>query len=415
MRAPSTGRVRRVTSGRRKLVVRALVVLGLAIPAGWALYARARGPHVPTLCASRSDVIETVVASGRVMPLARVDLGPVVLGTVRAVHVSEGDRVEAGALLVELDDREARAAVDRAMASVRGARAGAGRVRTLSSRVAGSDLTSAEAALARAEADLTRQEDLIARGATTRAELDTAGIAVTQARAALDAARARSEGAARGGSEARGAAASLAEAEADLAGAEARLSYHRIVAPSAGVVTTRAAEPGAVVQPGAVLVTLALDGPVRLRIEPDESTLATVRIAQPALASAEAFPDERFDATVSFVAPAVDPLRGTVEVRLEVATPPAYLRTDMTVSVEIEVARRAGVLALPATAVHDVGTAAPWVLALEGDRVRRVDVTLGAIGGDVVEITGGIDEGARLVPASAVGIEPGMRVRADAP
>jgi HlyD family secretion protein len=111
----------------------------------------------------------------------------------------------------------------------------------------------------------------------------------------------------------------------------------------------------------------------------------------------------------------VDAQRGTVEVKLRVPEPPQYLRQDMTVSVDIEVARSPGALALPTEAVRDATGASPWVLRVEGEgmgsRAVRRNVDLGLRGTGWVEIRSGLEPGDRVVPAAAP-IQPGSRVRA---
>src|SRR5690606_21066338 len=142
----------------------------------------------------------------------------------------------------------------------------------------------------------------------------------------------------------------VAEAEARLSSARVALADASLRAPADGLVVRRLVDPGAVVAPGAPLLVFVADGATRLVVEPDESNLALLEVGQRALASADAFPDRAFPARLSWIAPAVDPARGTVEVRLEVPRPPAYLRADMTVSVEIEVARVDDGLTVPASA-----------------------------------------------------------------
>jgi HlyD family secretion protein len=82
----------------------------------------------------------------------------------------------------------------------------------------------------------------------------------------------------------------------------------------------------------------------------------------------------------------------------------------MTVSVDIEVARSPGALALPADAVRDATGAAPWVLLVEGGRAVRRKVELGLRGTGWVEIRSGLSAGDRVVPAGAP-IQPGTRLR----
>ena len=112
---------------------------------------------------------------------------------------------------------------------------------------------------------------------------------------------------------------------------------------------------------------------------------------------------------MALLAPQVDPLRGTLEVRLDVPRPPVFLRPAMTVSVEIETGRAAGVLVVPQTAVADLATAASSVLVLEEGRVESRPVTLGLRGQGVVEVVTGLRAG-ELVVAPRPGLKPGARV-----
>src|SRR5690606_11363374 len=110
-----------------------------------------------------------------------------------------------------------------------------------------------------------------------------------------------------------------------LSRAKVDLSQTRVLAPSDGVILRRLAEPGDVVNAGASLFVLSTEGVTRAVIEPDERSLAQLAIGQTARVSTEAFPSESFEATLSYIAPAVDPHRGTIEVRLDIAQPPRYV------------------------------------------------------------------------------------------
>jgi len=387
------------------------VVLGLVGLVAAGLWARSRGPSVVVVRARRAEVVQTVVASGRVLPPSRLEIASVVLGAVRAVHVDVGDRVTAGQVLVELDDADARAQLERARAAVGSAQARRTSLSRLTSRVAGTDAERAAAAVAQARATVERYERLRAVEAVTGVELENARTALVQAEAAQRAAVTTATEQSSTGSEGRALVAGVTLARADITAAEARLAQFRIVTPVDGVVLTRSVEPGDVAQPGVVLLVIASTGDTTVRIDPDETTLSLLREGLPAIASAEAFPTERFEALVASIAPSIDAERGTVEVSLRVPEPPAYLRTDMTISVEIECDRHANALSVDAEAVRDVGTERPWVMLVVGDRTERRDVTLGLRGRDAVEILEGLAEGDRAVPATEGGVEPGMRVR----
>jgi HlyD family secretion protein len=388
-----------------------LALLGVAAAVWFAL--RSRGPEVLALRPTRREVVQTVVASGRVRAAAEVNVGATLAGVVRTVGPREGARVREGEVLVTFVDDALVAQVAQARAGVSLAQAHAGQLRQVGSPVAGEAVRQAQAAAQAAAQTWSRQRALFATGAVAAAELEAARRARDIADSQLAAARLTAAGARPGGSDGRVAGATLAQAQAALLVAEARLAEATVRAPAPGVVLRRAVEPGDIASPGRVLLTLLRDGPTELQITPDERNLALLRLGQSALASSEAFPTERFGATVSYLAPAVDAQRGTVEVRLAVPSPPAYLRTSMTVSVEVEVRRRANVLTLPPDAVRDAATPRPWVMVVEGDVARRRDVQLGAVGGDRVEVTAGVREDDVVVPsAGAPSTRVGRRVRA---
>ena len=93
-------------------------------------------------------------------------------------------------------------------------------------------------------------------------------------------------------------------------------------------------------------------------------------------------------AEVSFIGPAVDPQRGTVEVKLRVPEPPDYLRAGMTVSVDVLVARRERALTVPRESVRQDERGA-WVLVVREGRAVRQPVSLGLLGDARVELASG--------------------------
>ena len=99
-----------------------------------------------------------------------------------------------------------------------------------------------------------------------------------------------------------------------------------------------------------------------------------------------------------------------MEVKLRVPDPPPYLRQDMTVSVDIEVARRSGTVVAAADTIFGASGVQPWVLAVVDHRATKKPVTLGLRGEGQVEILDGAAPGDRLIPV-ATGVTPGQRVR----
>ena len=200
------------------------------------------------------------------------------------------------------------------------------------------------------------------------------------------------------------------QARANLATARSRLSYTVIKAPRDGTLISRNVERGNVVQPANVLMTLSPSGDTQLVVQIDEKNLGLIAIGQKAIASADAYPNETFAAEVIFVNPGIDLQRASVEVKLRVPQPPAYLRQDMTISVDIETATRPGALVGSAAGIQGLYSGAPWVMKAENGRAVHHDVKIGIVSGGKAEILEGAKEGDLLI-SSITPIKDGARVR----
>lgn len=379
-------------------------LLALAL-VGAGVYAtrRVRGKVVRIIHASRGPLLQTVVTSGRVRP-QRLRLSALTTGRVTAVLADEGTRVQAGEVLVELDDREARARVAEARAALAHARVERRTVGSLQLDQAQEVLRQAEARAEEARRDLTRLEKLAKHGAVATATLEQGRTTLQVNDSALREARLQHASLGKRGVRARGAEAAVEQAQASLALAQAHLDYCQIRAPLPGIVIAREVQVGDVLREGEPALELAASASTELLAELDERNLALLAPGQAALASAEAFPDERFSARVSFIAPAVDPQRGTVEVRLQVDDPPAYLRPDMTVSIDIEVAKKEAALTLPLEAIRDLA-GSPHVLTLRDGRVLRRPVDVGIRDARRAELLGGFEEEVPVIVGE--GAQPG--------
>ncbi|HEY0491215.1 MAG TPA: efflux RND transporter periplasmic adaptor subunit [Telluria sp.] len=385
---------------KRKWLYAAAALVAIAAT-GWAARPLLLGPEVSVATVARREVVQTVVASGRVETPLRVDIGSQVTGAIAAIPVAEGQAVQAGQILIELDHAEDAAAVEQARAAVAQAEARLRQLRQLSLPVAQQAMRQAAANLGTAKRQYQRSEELFARGFVGQAALDEARRSLDIADSQYASASLQARSMAEDGSDLLMARATLDQARAALRVAQSRLGYTTIRAPVAGVLIARSAERGDVVQPGKVLMVLSPHGRTQLVVQIDEKNFALVRVGQPALASADAFPDDRFVARLAYINPAVDPQRGSVEVKLDVARPPSYLRQDMTVSVEIEVARRPEAIVVPTEAVHDSASRAPWVLKVAGRRLQRQTVALGANGSGSTEIVAGLRPATWSLPTQA--------------
>ena len=385
----------------------------VVVAAAVALIVRARGPVVHTTSATRRDLEQHIVASGRVRVPTRVQIAAQTAGLVVAVGAVEGQRVKAGDLLVQIDDGAERAAAAQAEAAVGQAQARVGQLRRVGAIVATESLRQAQTNLEHAETELARTTKLVDAKAVAAVELETAQRAVDIARAQKAAAEAQQIAAAPLGADSRVALTALLQAQAQLAGAKVRLAQTKIVALQRGTVLTRAVEPGDVVQPSRTLLVMAADADVQLVFQPDERNLAWIQLGQQARASADAYPQDTFAAAVSYIAPSVDPQRGSVEVRLAVAAPPAYLKPDMTVSIDLTVAAKRNALTLASDALRGIATGSPSVLTVEDGKVASRSVRLGIRGEGTIEIASGLDEAAEVIVPDGRPLEPGTRVRTE--
>jgi HlyD family secretion protein len=395
---------------RRPSVWIAVVAVALAAVVWWM---RARGPAVETVIAERRDLEQHLVASGRVRVPTRLSISSQLAGLVVAVGAVEGQRVAAGDLLVQLDDAAERAAVAQAEAAVKQAQARVDQLRRVGAIVATEALRQAETNLAKAQLELTRSTKLAQSGAVPAVEAENAQRAVDLATAQRTAAAAQQLASTPLGADSRVALTAQLQAQAQLAAAKVRLGQTRIVATQPGTVLARSVEPGDVVQPARALLEIAADSAVELVFFPDERNLAWLRLGQVAKVAADAFPAQLFEATVSYLAPAVDPQRGSVEVRLAVAAPPPILKPDMTVSIDLTIAAKAQVVTVPSEVVHGAATAAPWVHVVERGRAVRRAVKVGLRGDGAVEIVDGLAAGAEVIVPSGRPLADGARVRAE--
>ncbi len=388
----------------------AALVVALAAGTGWWLWQR--GPLVPAVAVVSAPLVRTLQFSGRVATSSRVDVGSTVTGRVAQVAVAEGAAVKQGQVLLRLETDELRAALDQARAAERQAAARLAGLRTSGRSAAQAVVTQSDSVLVAAQAELQRTRELVARGFVSQARLDEAQRAVDVARAQQSGARAQSSALGDQGSDVAQAEAQLALARAATAAAQARLAQAVIESPADARVLLRSVEPGQIVQPGRALFSLALSGPLQLVAQVDERYLQQLQPGQTASVLADAFAGQRFMARVASIAPLVDAQRGAVEVKFTPAEPhPAFLREDMTLSIEVETARRDRALVVPVDALRGDG-ASPEVLLARDGRAERRTVRLGLRTLQAVEVLEGLAAGDVVLLGSAVPA-PGARVRVD--
>jgi HlyD family secretion protein len=396
-----------------KTLIRALrVLLLVAVVAGGAIAWRQRPVDVAVVEARYAPLVRSLRFSARVEALSRVDVGSTVTGRVLRVLGTEGLQVRKDDLLLELESQELQAALAQAQASRQQALARLAGLRSTGRGSVQAALAQAQAAATAAQAEFERVQQLVAQQFLSASRLDDARRSRDVAAAQLDAARSQVQAVSDTGTDVVQAQAQLQLADAGIAAAQARLAQTRLRAPADAQVLLRQVEPGQIVQPGKALLTLALQGPTQLSAQVDERFLDQLALEQPAAVVADAYPGRRFAARVLSIAPAVDPQRGAIEVKFAlVGDAPAFLREDMTLSIEVETGRRPRALVVPIAALTSGAdpTRATLRVVLDG-RIEERDVRLGLRTMGAAEVRAGLAEGDEVVLRPAR-VADGARVR----
>ena len=347
------------------MLIIAIVVLGVAVVYVNLAFERATGPEVEVEAVQHRYLEAIVSAPGTIVPQLTVDISANTMGRVTRLAFDEGDRVENGEFLLEIDPETLRAAVDRGEASLQASRS--------SQRQAEVAVETARVNLELARDNLERQEhlwelQLVSREAYERALNDVAlretELQAREVEVATQAQRIRQE-------------------EANLDSARYELTKVTITSPIAGVVTRRNIEEGETVvvgtmnNQGTVLATIADLSVIEAEVEVDETDIPSVEFGQIATVTIDAFPDEEFSGVVTEIgnSPIQPAGAGTgagtqattfkVVVTLDEAIP--GVRPGFTCTADITTAIRSDSLAIPIQAA----TVREVVLDANGNVVRQ--------------------------------------------
>lgn len=348
---------------RRRVVALAAIAAVVAF-ASWRLLAGRSGGeeapatdvavHVDTV--ARATLHRFIAAYGTVEPEPALDgrpaagalISPLLDGVVASVDAVEGRRVTAGTVLVRLDSRVARIALERA-----------------------------EAEADVAEQAFDRQEQLLAVDGTSR-------------RAYLEARQRRDA------------------AQADLATARTELSYMNLAAPLNGVVTHVTARPGQRVGMGTVLAQVVDLSRLVVMADVPAAEIGGVAVGRPVrLGTGEDGPQGE----VVAVGKDVDPGTGTYRVLASVPADAGLMPGEFT-EVHIDAEERPDVLAVPEASVVTRGGEGSWIMVVRDDQATRVPVTPGLADQGLVEIAGdGVGTGMTVVTVEAYSLPEETRVR----
>ncbi|WP_049722666.1 efflux RND transporter periplasmic adaptor subunit [Gilvimarinus polysaccharolyticus] len=368
-----------------------------------------RGPVVSGLAVELMPLELRVVASGEVRYQSLAHIGSEITGTVIARHVIEGDWVNSGDLLIELNPSELQSRLDQAKTQLQ-------QLHKVSRPQAQAALAEAQDNLSQANREASRREALAAEGLIAAEQVEQAQRLKLNTQTALTRAQLSAEALAAGSTEEQ-------LLQQRVASAEAELAKTRIYAPFTGRVQTRNVEPGDLVQPGKVLLEIARsdgldrygtpgDG-LEVVVALDEKNFAPLQLQQQVQLIADAWPEQTVPGVVSFIAPVVDSGRGTIDIHISVlgdaADQRSKLLNGMTVSANIMVADRERTLVLPNDYLQVNASGKPQVLHWSNGTVKPVEVQLGLRNMTHSEITTGLAQGDIVLQTE--GLNKGQRVR----
>lgn len=204
----------------------------------------------------------------------------------------------------------------------------------------------------------------------------------------------------------------LAAARASLAAAQARLGDRVIRAPFTGVIGLTSVTPGTYVSPGAVIATLDDTDVVRVDFPVPERYLGVLRTGTPLTATIDAYGDEPFSGRIALIDTRVNEQTRSVTARAEIPNPGGRIRPGMAVRVAIQEGQRTSIAAPEAAVQYEGAGAFVYRIAKRdnGSVAQRVVVETGAVEGGFVEITSGLTAGDHIVASGLNRIQPGAPI-----
>ena len=352
---------------------------------------------------TRADVARSVVATGKIQPITKVEVKSKASGIVEKLYVDINNVVHKGQQLAQLDQQEIVAQVEAQRAQLAGAQAN---VSTYEANIEQDKVNAAAPDLPMYKATLDRNLEMQKEGIVSRQALDDANkdylAALTRrdsskAQVGVDSARLKQ------------ARAQVMQSQASLKQLEEQLSYTTIVAPMDGVILSRDVEIGDAVSSilvlGSTATLVMTEGDINevyVQGKVDEADIAHVYMAQPARIKVESFRDRVFEGKVTKIAPlGVEKDNVTTfEVRVSINNPGGELKANMTANAEILLDEHKGVLTVPENAViydnlKNASVEIPDKKQKEGK--RKVAVKVGLSNGAVTEIVSGLKEGDTVV------------------
>ena len=352
---------------------------------------------------NKGDVARSVVATGKIQPITKVEVKSKASGIVEKLYVDINNVVHKGQQLAQLDQQEILAQVEAQRAQLAAAEAN---VSTFEANIEQDKVNAAAPDLPMYKTTLDRNMQMQKEGIVSRQALDDANKDYLAALTRRDSAKAQIGV---DSAKLKQAKAQVMQSKASLKQLEEQLSYTTIVAPMDGVMLSRHVEIGDAVSSilvlGSAATLVMTEGDVNevyVQGKVDEADIAHVYMAQPARIKVESFRDRTFQGKVTKIAPlGVEKDNVTTfEVRVSINNPGGVLKANMTANAEILLDEHKGVLTVPENAViydgqKNASVEIPDKSQKEGK--RKLPVKVGLSNGSVTELLSGLKEGDAVV------------------
>jgi HlyD family secretion protein len=387
------------------LTVGVLLFVGLVV-GGIALARLVKGSSIdPNRLAkvTRGDVTRSVVATGQIQPITKVEVKSKASGIVEKLYVDINNQVKKGQQLAQLDQQEILAQVDAQRAQLASAEAN---VSAYDANIEQDKVNAAAPDLPMYKATLDRNLEMKKSGIVSQQALDDTNKEYLAALTRRDSAKAQIGV---DTAKLKQAHAQVLQSQASLKQLEEQLSYTTIVAPMDGVILSRDVEIGDAVSSilvlGSTATLVMTEGDINqvyVQGKVDEADIAHVYMDQPARIKVESFRDRTFNGKVTKIAPLgvqKDNVT-TFEVRVSIDNPGGELKANMTANAEILLDEHKGVLTVPENAVmydNQKNASVQVPDSKQKDGVRKVSVKVGLSNGSVTEIVSGLKEGQQVV------------------
>ncbi|HEX5080859.1 MAG TPA: efflux RND transporter periplasmic adaptor subunit [Blastocatellia bacterium] len=351
----------------------------------------------------RGDIARSVVATGRIEPITKVEIKSKANGIIKELKVDVGDIVTPGQTLAELDKEDLAARVREAKAAMIGAESN---LKAAEAEVAKNKVEAEGPDVPFTKRNFERAERLLKDGVLPQQSYDDARSAYELASNRQNVARAQGAVIEARVAQAR---AAVAQAQATVDRAEEELKYATIRSPIGGMVLSRDVEIGSPVSSilnmgaAATLVMVLGDiSQVYVRGKVDEADIGVVKLDQPSRIKVETFKDKVFDGKVTQISPlGVDKDNViTFEVKVSINNPGNLLRANMTANAEIVLEEHKGVLLLPESAViYDNQRNASVEIPAPGQPKgrERKPIKTGISNGSKTEVLDGLSERQQVI------------------